>query len=32
MDEKPFPIHLNAEGYEAWAKAMQPKVEELIEE
>jgi len=32
MDEKPFPIHLTAEGYEAWAKAMQPKVEELIEE
>jgi sialate O-acetylesterase len=28
-DEKPYPIHLNDEGYEAWAKAMQPKVEEL---
>jgi sialate O-acetylesterase len=32
MDEKPFPIHLTAEGYEAWAKAMQAKVEELIKE
>lgn len=32
MDEKPFPIHLTAEGYEVWAKAMQAKVEELIEE
>ena len=32
MDEKPFPIHLTAEGYEAWAKAMQSKVEELIKE
>jgi sialate O-acetylesterase len=32
MDEKPFPIHLTAEGYEAWAKAMQTKVEELIQE
>jgi len=28
-DEKPFPIHLTAEGYEAWAKTMQAKVEEL---
>jgi sialate O-acetylesterase len=32
MDEKPFPIHLTAEGYEAWAKAMQSKVGELIKE
>jgi sialate O-acetylesterase len=32
MDEKPFPIHLTAEGYEAWAKAMQPKIEELTKE
>jgi sialate O-acetylesterase len=32
MDEKPFPIHLSAEGYEAWAKAMQPEIEELIKE
>jgi sialate O-acetylesterase len=29
-DEKPFPIHLTAEGYEAWAKAMQPTIEELM--
>ncbi len=29
-EEKPFPIHLSAEGYEAWAKAMQAKIEELI--
>ncbi len=28
--EKPFPIHLTAEGYEAWAKAMQPTIEELM--
>jgi lysophospholipase L1-like esterase len=31
-DEKPFPIHLTAEGYEAWAKAMQPTIEDLIKE
>lgn len=30
QDEKPYPIHLNAEGYEAWAKAMQPKIEALM--
>uniref|UniRef100_UPI003783841A GDSL-type esterase/lipase family protein n=1 Tax=Prosthecobacter sp. TaxID=1965333 RepID=UPI003783841A len=30
MDEKPYPIHLSAEGYEAWAKAMRLKVEELM--
>ncbi len=29
-DEKPFPIHLTAEGYEAWAKAMRPQIEELM--
>jgi lysophospholipase L1-like esterase len=29
-DEKPFPIHLTAEGYEVWAKAMQPRIEELM--
>jgi lysophospholipase L1-like esterase len=29
-DEKPFPIYLTAEGYEAWAKAMQPTIEELM--
>jgi sialate O-acetylesterase len=29
-DEKPFPIHLTAEGYEAWAKAMRPAIEELM--
>ena len=29
-DEKPFTIHLTAEGYEAWAKAMQPAIEELM--
>jgi lysophospholipase L1-like esterase len=29
-DEKPFPIHLTAEGYEAWAKAMRPTIEELM--
>ena len=32
QDEKPYPIHLSAEGYEAWAKAMQPKIEELMKE
>jgi lysophospholipase L1-like esterase len=31
QDEKPYPIHLDAAGYEAWAKAMQPKIKELIE-
>ena len=31
-EEKPFPIHLTTEGYEAWAKAMQPKVKELTKE
>jgi lysophospholipase L1-like esterase len=31
QDEKPYPIHLDAAGYVAWAKAMQPKIEELIE-
>jgi len=30
QDEKPYPIHLNAKGYEAWAKAMQAKIEELM--
>lgn len=30
QEEKPYPIHLSAEGYEAWAKAMQLKVEELM--
>ncbi len=30
QDEKPYPIHLNAEGYQAWAKAMQLKIEELM--
>jgi len=28
-DEKPYPIHLTAEGYEAWAQAMQQKIKEL---
>jgi lysophospholipase L1-like esterase len=32
QDEKPYPIHLNAEGYQAWAKAMQPKIEEMMKE
>lgn len=32
QDEKPYPIHLNAEGYQAWAKAMQPKIDELMKE
>lgn len=32
QDEKPYPIHLNAEGYQAWAKAMQPKIYELMKE
>jgi sialate O-acetylesterase len=31
-DEKPHPIHLSEEGYETWAKAMQPKIEELTKE
>jgi sialate O-acetylesterase len=31
-DEKPYPIHLTDEGYEAWSRAMQPKVKELIKE
>jgi lysophospholipase L1-like esterase len=31
QDEKPYPIHLTAAGYEVWAKAMQPKVKELME-
>jgi len=30
QDEKPYPIHLSAEGYEVWAKSMQPKIEELM--
>ncbi len=30
QEEKPYPIHLAAEGYETWAKAMQPKIEELM--
>ncbi|MBM4049098.1 MAG: hypothetical protein FJ279_28695, partial [Planctomycetes bacterium] len=30
--EKPFPIHLSGQGYEAWAKAMRPKVQELTKE
>lgn len=29
-EEKPFPIHLTAEGYEAWAKALEPTIEELM--
>jgi sialate O-acetylesterase len=32
MDEKPHPIHLTVEGYETWAKAMQPKIQELTKE
>lgn len=29
-DEKPYPIHLSDEGYEAWAKALRQKVDEMI--
>jgi arylsulfatase A len=28
-DEKPFPIHLSEQGYEAWAEAMRSKIVEL---
>jgi hypothetical protein len=29
-DKRVFWLHLSAEGYATWAKAMQPKIEELI--
>jgi sialate O-acetylesterase len=32
QDEKPYAIHLSAEGYETWANAMQSKIEGLMKD